>query len=974
MEPASVAGSAKTSAANYSVLPILFVPSDITPNPYGLGYIDQRMQLIQRWYAEQLQGKTFTLQPAVLVRGSQPLSYYYGSCYPPDNCDWASRMWDNTFADLPVQGYPYQSNLIRGVFFQHNGLGAPALGGGGDFLVALDADNGRMNADCLEPGCASSVSKGGAAHELGHAFGLPHTVDDPEGSPGISLMNYGFYNFPQATFVNTALNPERNTLYASPFLNVQMSLADRGFEDCLASWTVVSGTSNCSTSIKRSGLGALALSPTSGNNVQVRQQMSASQRTYDISAWINSPDAGNHHVWIQIATLNANAQVLSSQIFGDLAGATDGWQRIAYSFTAPAQTASLQVRINASGSDTTILYMDDVDVSETKIIPPVPLQMFYFDGDTINGTQPTLQWDDVTSATNYQVQVGANNSLNSPLRDVNVTSPSFQVPSGLSLNSRYFWRVRAVNGTGASDWSSVWSFITAGPQDYFSDEFENMSLNPSWSWIREDPAHWSLGGLPGRRSFGYMGITAQAGDLLGTDNSAKNVLLKSPPQGNYEISTKIDFWEPGPSINYQQAGLLIYQDDNNYLKLVRTYNNGNKLEWLAEVNGVTVTDVSIPVWTDPPIRIARSGNQYSAKYSVDSITWNSLGLPVTVGWGSPKIGLTAFSKLNVQQINAYFDYFRVRTGESTITGNIGVGGATLNYMDGTPQSVISQPDGSYSLSVSNNWSGAVTPTHPCYVFSPASRSYSNVTANKITQNYTPTFNNAALCAVTVGVFRPSNGLLYLKNSNTTGFADIAINYGLGGDYPVVGDWDGNGTVTIGIYRNGSFYLRNSNTIGFADMVFPFGAPGDQPIAGDWDGDGVDTIGIYRNGTFYLRNSNSAGAPEMSFALGIPGDVGIAGDWEGDGKDTTGVFRPSNGAIYLKNFNTTGIADIQINYGLPGDRPVTGDWNNDGIDTIGIYRNGNFYLRNANTIGFADLVFALGIPGDMPIAGNWDGLP
>jgi hypothetical protein len=235
---------------------------------------------------------------------------------------------------------------------------------------------------------------------------------------------------------------------------------------------------------------------------------------------------------------------------------------------------------------------------------------------------------------------------------------------------------------------------------------------------------------------------------------------------------------------------------------------------------------------------------------------------------------------------------------------------------------------------------------------------------------------APLAIDTAGVFRPSNGALYLKNRHSTGFADVQINYGIGGDYPVVGDWNGDGNATIGIYRNGSFYLRNSNTIGFADVVFPFGMPGDQPIAGDWDGDGDDTIGVYRKATstFYLRNTNSAGNPDMIFTLGIPGDVGIAGDWDGNGKDTTGVFRPSNGALYLKNKNETGFADVQINYGIAGDRPVVGDWNDDGVDTIGIYRNGAFMLRNSNTIGFADLVFYLGIPGDMPIAGNWDGLP
>ncbi len=229
---------------------------------------------------------------------------------------------------------------------------------------------------------------------------------------------------------------------------------------------------------------------------------------------------------------------------------------------------------------------------------------------------------------------------------------------------------------------------------------------------------------------------------------------------------------------------------------------------------------------------------------------------------------------------------------------------------------------------------------------------------------------------TTGVFRPSNGLLYLKNQNTTGFADIAINYGLAGDYPVAGDWDGNGTETIGIYRNGSFYLRNSNTLGFADLVIAFGLPGDQPVVGDWNGDGIDSIGIFRpsTGQFQLRNLNTAGPADMVFYLGNVGDVGIAGDWNGDGSDTTGVFRPSNGIIFLKNANTTGFADVALNYGLAGDLPVTGDWNNDGIDTIGVYRNAQFYLRNSNTIGFADITFALGIPGDMPIAGNWDGLP
>lgn len=230
---------------------------------------------------------------------------------------------------------------------------------------------------------------------------------------------------------------------------------------------------------------------------------------------------------------------------------------------------------------------------------------------------------------------------------------------------------------------------------------------------------------------------------------------------------------------------------------------------------------------------------------------------------------------------------------------------------------------------------------------------------------------------TVGVFRPTTGNLFLKNDHVTGFADINIMYGQSGDYPVKGDWNGDGIDTIGVYRNGLFYLRNSNATGIADIVFAFGQPGDQPVAGDWDGDGVDTIGVYNSATytFYLRNSLSSGAPDHSFMLGLPGDVGIAGDWTGKGFDTVGVYRPSNGVMYLQNSHTGGFAEISLNYGLTGDKPVTGDWNNDGIDTIGVMRgDGKFYLKNDNTIGFADIIVGLGNPGDMPIAGNWDGIP
>jgi hypothetical protein len=153
------------AASDYKVIPILFVPNDLTPNPFALHSIDKQMQLIQRWYGQQLRTVTFSLEPARMVIGSQPLSYYYGACYPSNSsCHWASYLWSNIFNDLASLGYPWQSNRVLGVFFQHEGVGHTALGGGNQFLIGLDPN--MVFADCQEPGCASSVNEGGVAHEL----------------------------------------------------------------------------------------------------------------------------------------------------------------------------------------------------------------------------------------------------------------------------------------------------------------------------------------------------------------------------------------------------------------------------------------------------------------------------------------------------------------------------------------------------------------------------------------------------------------------------------------------------------------------------------------------------------------------------------------------------------------------------------------------------------------------------------------
>ena len=70
----------------------------------------------------------------------------------------------------------------------------------------------------------------------------------------------------------------------------------------------------------------------------------------------------------------------------------------------------------------------------------------------------------------------------------------------------------------------------------------------------------------------------------------------------------------------------------------------------------------------------------------------------------------------------------------------------------------------------------------------------------------------------------------------------------------------------------------------ADSFFGFGPGGLgwKPIVGDYDGDGDETVGLYSpsNGFFFLRNANSPGAADLTFGYGPANVTPLVGDWDG----------------------------------------------------------------------------------------------
>jgi hypothetical protein len=235
----------------------------------------------------------------------------------------------------------------------------------------------------------------------------------------------------------------------------------------------------------------------------------------------------------------------------------------------------------------------------------------------------------------------------------------------------------------------------------------------------------------------------------------------------------------------------------------------------------------------------------------------------------------------------------------------------------------------------------------------------------------------------VGLVDTTQGIWHLRDHNNG--AVTTFIFGNPGDRPIVGDWDGTGDETPGLFRDtdGFFYGRNTNDTGIADFSCFAGNPSDVALGGDWDGDGIHTLGIYRPSEqiFYLYNKTCVGNPgppmgaaEIMFLFGNPGDTPAVGDWDNDGKDEVGLYRESTGFFYWRNTLDTGVASDEMFYGNPGDRFVAGDWGLvEGTDTPAVFRGSNttFFFRHTLTQGVADSQFVFGETPWQPVAGTFE---
>ncbi|MDO5552745.1 MAG: SdrD B-like domain-containing protein [Planctomycetia bacterium] len=243
-------------------------------------------------------------------------------------------------------------------------------------------------------------------------------------------------------------------------------------------------------------------------------------------------------------------------------------------------------------------------------------------------------------------------------------------------------------------------------------------------------------------------------------------------------------------------------------------------------------------------------------------------------------------------------------------------------------------------------------------------------------------------------------------------------FGTDGAFAIVGDWNGDGTDSIGVYREGKWYLdRDGDGDWDADDLWAeLGSKKDQPVAGDWDGDGKSDIGVFgpqwagdplaistepglpadsnsyvnvsrpknvppefNGATFGHRVLKHRSNPQVRldlidhvFEYGNEGDKAVTGDWNGDGVSKIGVYRGGKWFLDVNGNGRWDSEDVYVeDFGGKDSLPVVADFNHDGIDEIGTFAAGRWDL-DTNGDYEPDVYFTFGQEGDQPVVGDFNG--
>jgi hypothetical protein len=209
---------------------------------------------------------------------------------------------------------------------------------------------------------------------------------------------------------------------------------------------------------------------------------------------------------------------------------------------------------------------------------------------------------------------------------------------------------------------------STAPSNLVSDDFCDNTLNPVWTF--NDPQGDAILELTGSgTNDALLEISVPEGleHQLWEGGILAPHIIQASNNVDFEIEVKMD--SPVNAPQYQQQGIIVKEDDNNFLRF-EMYSSNSNTELLAAIlegtgtplmSALPIVNINIgDVNTTAPVymRVTRVGNLWTQSYSFDGATWETAGsFPHTLVVSG--VGLYSGNAIGASSPahTAKFDYF-----------------------------------------------------------------------------------------------------------------------------------------------------------------------------------------------------------------------------------------------------------------------------------------------------------------------------
>lgn len=220
-------------------------------------------------------------------------------------------------------------------------------------------------------------------------------------------------------------------------------------------------------------------------------------------------------------------------------------------------------------------------------LPAAPLLLTPLDSAVNVPRNPFFDWTTVAGANTYRIQVDDDPNFGSPVINAVVGTSQYQTPPNtLNNNTRYYWRVRAINTSGEGPWSVVRTFLTvsqAPPPPVLvspTNGQQNVSLTVTLDWNAS----------AGATSYRVQVATTTSFGSPVVDISVTNTEYQIPP--GTLIGNTVYYWRVNAS---NAGGTSAYSSTWNF-RTIQTLTSNLKVYLEGFYNGTTQVRDTVKVY------------------------------------------------------------------------------------------------------------------------------------------------------------------------------------------------------------------------------------------------------------------------------------------------------------------------------------------------------------------------------------------